>query len=109
MKTYADPRLEGSKVNQVSTEDICKVINFEGEEYLFYPKPVLNVGLIRGTTVDTHGNLTFEEESINSEALSLAMAVKQCGGIVIAQAKYKAAAGTIHPRTVHVPEFLSIM
>ena len=103
LKTYADPRLEGSKVNQVSTEDICKVINFEGEEYLFYPKPVLNVGLIRGTTVDTHGNLTFEEESINSEALSLAMAVKQCGGIVIAQAKYKAAAGTIHPRTVHVP------
>ena len=59
LKTYADPRLEGSKVNQVSTEDICKVINFEGEEYLFYPKPVLNVGLIRGTTVDTHGNLTF--------------------------------------------------
>lgn len=103
LKTYADPRLEGSKVNQVSTEDICKVINFEGEEYLFYPKPVLNVGLIRGTTVDTHGNLTFEEESINSEALSLAMSVKQCGGIVIAQAKYKAAAGTIHPRTVHVP------
>ncbi len=103
LKTYADPRLEGSKVNAISTEDICKVIQFEGEEWLFYPKPTFNIGLIRGTTVDTHGNLTFDEESINSEALSLAMAVKKCGGIVIAQAKYKAAANTLHPRAVQVP------
>lgn len=103
LKTYADPRLEGSKANSVTTEDICKVIEFEGEEWLYYPKPTFNIGLIRGTTVDTHGNLTFEEESINSEALSLAMAVKHCGGIVIAQAKYKAAANSLHPRTIQVP------
>ena len=42
LKTYADPRLEGSKVNQVSKEDICKVIDFEGEEYLQKVSSYLN-------------------------------------------------------------------
>ena len=33
--TFVDPRLEGGRMNAVTKEDICKLIEFEGEEYLF--------------------------------------------------------------------------
>lgn len=106
LKTYVDPRLEGGKVNEAAKEDIVKLIEMEGEEWLFYKKPNLNVGLIRGTTIDTQGNLTVSEECINSDALAVARAVKNSGGIVIAQAKYLAKAGTLHPREIHIPGVL---
>lgn len=106
LKTYVDPRLEGAKMNTITTEDIVELIEFQGEEWLFYKSIPLQIGLIRGTAVDTQGNLTFTEESINSEALSLATAVKNSGGIVIAQAKYVAAAESLHPRDVRIPGVL---
>lgn len=106
LKTYVDPRLEGAKVNEAAKEDIVKLIELEGEEWLFYKNPGLNVGLIRGTTADADGNLTISEECINGDALAVAQAVKNSGGIVIAQAKYLAAAGSLHPRDIHIPGVL---
>ena len=106
LQTYVDPRLEGAKMNSITTEDIVEHIHFKGEEWMFYRSVPINVGLIRGTTVDANGNLTFTEESINSEALALATAVKNSGGIVIAQAKYVALAESLHPRDVRVPGVL---
>lgn len=106
LQTYVDPRQEGAKMNDITQENIVELIPFNNEEWLFYKSMPLNVGLIRGTTVDSNGNLTFTEESVNSEALILATAVKNSGGIVIAQAKYLAEANTLHPRDVRVPGVL---
>ena len=106
LKTYADPRVEGCRMNSVTTEPLMELIEMNGEEWLFFKSRKINVGMIRGTTVDAHGNLTFDEESINSEALALATAVKNSGGIVIAQAKYTTTAGSLHPRAVRVPGVL---
>lgn len=106
LRTYVDPRLEGGKMNSITTEDIVKVIEFEGEEWLFYKSFPVDVALIRGTYADERGNLTMDKEGMLLEALPLAQAVKNCGGIVIAQVERVVKAGTLHPKHVKVPGIL---
>ncbi|SCM79000.1 short chain acyl-CoA transferase: fused alpha subunit; beta subunit [uncultured Sporomusa sp.] len=106
MGTFVDPRVDGAKMNTATTEDMVKVVEFEGEEWLFYKTFPINVALIRGTTVDEYGNLTMENEGVLMEALPLAQAAKNSGGIVIVQAEYLAKAGSLHPKQVRVPGIL---
>lgn len=103
LKTFADPRIEGGKLNAITTEDIVKVIEINGREYLHYQPFNVNVAFIRGTTADEKGNMTMEKEAVLLEALQLAQAAKASGGIVIAQVERIAAAGTLHPQHVKVP------
>ena len=49
--------LEGGKVTSKTTEDLVKVIELEGEEWLLYKSFPLNVAVIRATTADENGNL----------------------------------------------------
>jgi len=104
--TFIDPRIEGGKMNSVTTEDIVKVVEFEGEEWLFYKSFPVDVALIRGTTIDEKGNLTMDKEGMLLEQLQLAQAAKNTGGIVIAQAEYLAETGSLHPKEVKVPGVL---
>ena len=104
--TFVDPRLEGGKINKVTTKEIVKVVQMEGQEWLFYPTFKVDVAIIRGTSADEHGNLTVTAEGALLECLPLAQAAKNSGGIVIAQVEYLAAAGTLHPKKVHVPGVL---
>ncbi len=86
LNTFVDPRLEGGRVNPASTpEELVQLIELNGEEYLFYPRIHLDVGLIRGTTADPDGNISMEREAVYGEMLSVAQAVHNCGGTVIAQ------------------------
>lgn len=104
--TFMDPRLEGCAMNSITKESIVKVVEFEGEEYLWFRVIPIDVALIRGTIADEKGNLSMDKESIITEALTLAQATKNNGGIVIVQAEYLAKAGTIHPKKVIVPGVL---
>ena len=104
--TFVDPRLEGGKMNQATTKDIVKVIELEGEEWMFYPTFKVDVAMIRGTTADEDGNLTVENEGVLMECLPLAQAARNSGGIVIAQVEYLAKTGTLHPKNVRVPGVL---
>jgi propionate CoA-transferase len=103
LKTFIDPRLEGAKLNTAAKEDIVKVLEIEGEEYLFYPAPKINIGIIRGTSADEFGNVTIEEESFSSEILNLAIAAKASGGKVIVQVKNLLQGGSIPASRVAVP------
>ena len=104
--TYVDPRLEGGRMNAVTKEDCCKLIEIEGEEYLLYKSFNVDVAILRGTTADENGNITFEKESVLNEGLSIAQAVRHCGGIVIVQVEYLAKAGTLNPKEVKIPGIL---
>jgi acyl CoA:acetate/3-ketoacid CoA transferase len=101
--TYIDPRLEGGRMNAATTEDLVEVLTIKGEEYLFWPRFRFDVALVRGTTADTKGNITFEEEGAFLENIAIAQAARNSGGIVIAQAKYLAQAGTLDAQQVKIP------
>ena len=88
LKTFVDPRLEGGRCNSITTEDIVKVIEIDGEEYLMYKAPKIDIALIKGTTADKFGNISLEEEPLPVDMRLIAMATRACGGKIICQVKY---------------------
>lgn len=103
LHTYVDPRLEGGRMNMLTDQELVEVIHVKGEEYLFYPAPKIDVGIIRGTCGDTEGNISIEDEAVPTDIRLIAMAAKASGGKVIAQVKHIVPAGTLMPNQIHVP------
>ncbi len=106
LDTYADPRLGGGKFTTLAKDDLIKRVHFEGEDYLFYPSWPLNVGFIRAASADEFGNLSHEDEPIHSSSLQIALAVKACGGTVVAQVRRMVARGTRQAPSVRIPGVL---
>ena len=67
--TYIDPRHGGGRMNAATTEDIVRLMEIDGEEYLFFKSFPIQVALIRGTTADPDGNITAEREALTLENL----------------------------------------
>ncbi|MBF0289188.1 MAG: acyl CoA:acetate/3-ketoacid CoA transferase [SAR324 cluster bacterium] len=103
LSTFVDPRNGGGKINASTTRDLVELTEVAGKEYLLYQTIPVDVAIIRGTTADSHGNITMEKEALTLEALSIATAAKNSGGIVIVQVEQIAELGALNPRHVKIP------
>lgn len=107
METFVDPQLEGCAMNATArATPIVKRVDFEGDTWLHFPALRPDVALIRATTADENGNLTFEDEGATLGAMEMALAAHNSGGIVIAQVRRIAAQGSLKPHDVKVPGIL---
>ncbi len=106
LKTFVDPRIQGGKLNDSTKEDIVRVMEIDGEDYLFYKTHPIDVALIRGTYADENGNATLEKEAATLEFLSIAQAARNSGGLVILQVEKVVANGSLDPRMVKIPGIL---
>ena len=83
--TFVDPRLDGGRLNDVTTEPLVDLITLSGEEFLFYKSFPIQIAFLRGTTSDPQGNISMEREALPLESLAIAQAVRNSGGKVIVQ------------------------
>lgn len=106
LRTFVDPRLQGGRINDVTREDIVRLMEIDGAEFLFYPALKIDVAFLRGTTADPGGNITMERECLTLDNLAMATAARNCGGVVIVQVERVAESGSLNPRDVEVPGVL---
>lgn len=85
--TYADPRHGGGKFTAKAQDDLIRVITIDDEELLYYPTWPVDVAILRASSADEHGNLSWEDEPLLTANIALALAAKASGGKVIAQVR----------------------
>jgi len=103
LHTFVDPRQDGGKMNECTTEDIVSLDDIDGEEWLFYKSFNIDVAFLRGTTADEFGNTTMEREVLKLDVSSSAMAVNNSNGIVFVQVERVAERGSLSPKRVMIP------
>jgi len=107
MDTFVDPDSEGCAMNaRARALPLVRRVQFDGDTWLHFPALRPDVAIIRATTADENGNLTFEHEGATLGAMEMALSARNSGGIVIAQVKRIAATGTFRPHDVRVPGIL---
>ena len=105
--TFVDPQLQGCAMNsRAAGEPVVSKVRFADDDWLFFPTLYPRVAIIRATTADERGNLSYEHEGAFLGALDQALAARNSGGVVIAQVKRVVRAGSIPPQRVHVPGVL---
>lgn len=107
MDTFVDPSQDGCAMNQSARKaPIVRRVEFDGDTWLHFPAIHPDVAIIRASTADENGNLTYEQEGAVLGAMEMALATRNSGGIVIAQVRRVAANGTLRTHDVRVPGIL---
>ncbi|WP_323768001.1 acyl CoA:acetate/3-ketoacid CoA transferase [Marinovum sp.] len=107
LETFVDPQREGCAMNdRGAAAPIVRRVEFDGDTWLHFPNIVPTVAILRATTADEHGNLTYEHEGAYLGGLEQAICVRNHGGLVIAQVSRVTKRGSLRPHDVRVPGHL---
>lgn len=107
LETFVDPELQGCAMNaRAANSPIVERVEFGGRTWLHFPNIAPDVTILRATTADTHGNLTYEHEGAYLGGLEQAIAARNAGGLVIAQVKRLTQRGSLPAQDVRVPGHL---
>lgn len=107
LDTFVDPVREGCAMNaRAAARPIVSRVDFLGDTWLHFPNIVPDVCILRATTADELGNLTYEHEGAYLGGLEQAICTRNHGGLVIAQVKRVTVAGSLRPHDVRVPAHL---
>lgn len=101
--TFVDPRIDGGRMNDRTTEELVELTEVGGIEFLFFRAFPIHIALIRGTTSDPDGNISMEREALVLENLAMAIAAKNSGGYVICQVERIAERNSVPSRDIRVP------
>ena len=100
---FVDPRIEGPGLNGLSHDDsLVKLVEVDGEEYLKYTLPAFDVCIIKASSVDAKGNISFENEFTTVDALSIVQMTRRNHGKVLVQVD-RVTSDFRRPRDVIVP------
>ncbi|MDL2273788.1 propionate CoA-transferase [Oscillospiraceae bacterium OttesenSCG-928-G22] len=105
LNLFVDPRYNQYGLNERSTAELVRRVTVEGEELLSYDVPKIDVALIKGSSADMRGNISFEDEAASLDALSAAQAARNNGGKVIVQVS-RVTDRQQRPRNVIIPGML---
>ncbi|NDA46804.1 MAG: acyl CoA:acetate/3-ketoacid CoA transferase [Alphaproteobacteria bacterium] len=104
--TFVDPRHQGGRMNEAASENLVELITLKGQTLLHYlPLPV-DVAILRGTSSDPAGNISFEREPANLDAYALALAAHHRRGLTLVQIERQSAPRARQARDIIVPAAL---
>lgn len=107
LDTFVDPQYEGCAMNErAAASPIVERREFNGESWLYFKPLAPDIAIIRASTADEKGNLSFEQEGAYLGAMEMALAARNSGGKIIAQVRRTTKSGSVKPHAVHVPGIL---
>jgi len=104
--SFMDPLHGGGRMNNTTPASLVERVTLRGEDWLLYPALPIDCAILRGTTADEFGNVTMEDEAFPLDALAMAQAARNSGGIVIVQVKQVVPGGSANPNLVRIPGLL---
>ena len=104
--TFVDPRLQGGRMNEVTKEPLIDLVTIDGQTLLHYKPLPINVAILRGTSSDPKGNISFEHEPANLDAYALALAAHHQRGLTLVQVERKVDLKTRTARDIILPAAL---
>jgi propionate CoA-transferase len=104
--TFVDPRQGGGRCNARSRDTLVELLRIDGRDVLHYKPFPIDVAIVRGTHADARGNVSPDEEAIDMDIHSMALAAHNSGGKVLVQVRDLVEAGRLSPRSVRIPGIL---
>ncbi len=87
LNLFVDPKYKGYQLNEQSKQELVEEIVIDGKRRLKYETPRPDVALLKASSADALGNISWEDEPVIGDALSIAQLMRRCGGKVIVQVK----------------------
>lgn len=106
LRTFADPRIDGGRINERATEALVELIELDGREYLRYKPFHVDFAILRGSSADASANVTLRHEPADLDVYAAALAAHNSGGRVMVQVRQREPAAHVPARLVRLPGVL---